>query len=304
MANTSNELNKARINKKDEFYTQYEDIELEMNHYKNYFKGKKVYVNCDDPKSSQFYAYFYNEFKNLELKELVSTYWVEEGKSLLTITNDGENIEQTELKGDGDFRSDECKSILDNIDVVITNPPFSLFRDLITLLRDKHKDFIILGNINAVTTNVVWDMIKNKELWLGKTIHSGDRKFTVPDDYPLEASGCGIDENGKKYVRVKGVRWFTNILADDTNNSTLELINSYDKEKYPTYENYDAIEVSKTKDIPYDYDGYMGVPITFLDKYNSNQFGIIDMDKNLTENHKRFYLNGKQLYARIVIKRK
>lgn len=147
MANTSNELNKARINKKDEFYTQYEDIELEMNHYKNYFKGKKVYVNCDDPKSSQFYAYFYNEFKNLELKELVSTYWVEEGKSLLTITNDGENIEQTELKGDGDFRSDECKSILDNIDVVITNPPFSLFRDLITLLRDKHKDFIILGTL-------------------------------------------------------------------------------------------------------------------------------------------------------------
>lgn len=180
----------------------------------------------------------------------------------------------TLLDGDGDFRSDECIELLKQADIVVTNPPFSLFREYITQLVRYGKQFLIIGNMNAITYKEVFPLIKDSKLWLGASIHSGDREFRVPDSYPLNASGCRTDEKGIKYIRVKGVRWFTN-LDYPQRHENLILYRTYSPEEYPTYDNYDAIEVSKTSEIPCDYDGIMGVPITFMDKFNPEQFEII-----------------------------
>lgn len=185
----------------------------------------------------------------------------------------GEN-ELVELEGDGDFRSPECLSLLDESDIVVTNPPFSLFRDYVAVLMEHRKHFIIIGNMNAITYKEIFPLIKENKLWLGASIHSGDRKFYVPDDYPLNASGCGIDEDGRRYIRVKGVRWYTNLDLKQRHEETI-LVKRYSSELYPTYDNYEAIDVSKVSDIPCDYAGIMGVPITFMDKYNPDQFDII-----------------------------
>lgn len=186
----------------------------------------------------------------------------------------GEN-ELVELEGDGDFRSPECLALLDESDIVVTNPPFSLFRDYVAVLMEHRKHFIIIGNMNAIITyKEIFPLIKENKLWLGASIHSGDRKFYVPDDYPLNASGCGIDEDGRRYIRVKGVRWYTNLDLKQRHEETI-LVKRYSSELYPTYDNYEAIDVSKVSDIPCDYAGIMGVPITFMDKYNPDQFDII-----------------------------
>lgn len=185
----------------------------------------------------------------------------------------GEN-ELVELEGDGDFRSPECLALLDESDIVVTNPPFSLFRDYVAVLMEHRKHFIIIGNMNAITYKEIFPLIKENRLWLGASIHSGDRKFYVPDDYPLNASGCGIDEDGRRYIRVKGVRWYTNLDLKQRHEETI-LVKRYSSELYPTYDNYEAIDVSKVSDIPCDYAGIMGVPITFMDKYNPDQFDII-----------------------------
>lgn len=185
----------------------------------------------------------------------------------------GEN-ELVELEGDGDFRSLECLALLDESDIVVTNPPFSLFRDYVAVLMEHRKHFIIIGNMNAITYKEIFPLIKENKLWLGASIHSGDRKFYVPDDYPLNASGCGIDEDGRRYIRVKGVRWYTNLDLKQRHEETI-LVKRYSSELYPTYDNYEAIDVSKVSDIPCDYAGIMGVPITFMDKYNPDQFDII-----------------------------
>lgn len=185
----------------------------------------------------------------------------------------GEN-ELVELEGDGDFRSPECLALLDEADIVVTNPPFSLFRDYVAVLMEHRKYFIIIGNMNAITYKEIFPLIKENKLWLGASIHSGDRKFYVPDDYPLNASGCGIDEDGRRYIRVKGVRWYTNLDLKQRHEETI-LVKRYSSELYPTYDNYEAIDVSKVSDIPCDYAGIMGVPITFMDKYNPDQFDII-----------------------------
>lgn len=185
----------------------------------------------------------------------------------------GEN-ELVELEGDGDFRSPECLALLDEPDIVVTNPPFSLFRDYVAVLMEHRKHFIIIGNMNAITYKEIFPLIKENKLWLGASIHSGDRKFYVPDDYPLNASGCGIDEDGRRYIRVKGVRWYTNLDLKQRHEETI-LVKRYSSELYPTYDNYEAIDVSKVSDIPCDYAGIMGVPITFMDKYNPDQFDII-----------------------------
>lgn len=186
----------------------------------------------------------------------------------------GEN-ELVELEGDGDFRSSECLALLDESDIVVTNPPFSLFRDYVAVLMEHRKHFIIIGNMNAIITyKEIFPLIKENKLWLGASIHSGDRKFYVPDDYPLNASGCGIDEDGRRYIRVKGVRWYTNLDLKQRHEETI-LVKRYSSELYPTYDNYEAIDVSKVSDIPCDYAGIMGVPITFMDKYNPDQFDII-----------------------------
>lgn len=235
------------------------------------------------------------------------------------------------LKGDGDFRSTECIELLTQSDIVVTNPPFSLFREYISQLVDHEKNFIIIGNVNAITYKEVFSLIMKNKIWLGQSIHSGDREFRVPDHYPLEASGFRVDENGAKYIRVKGVRWFTNIDISKRHEK-LTLYRIYNPTDYPKYENYDAIEVSKTSETPYDFDGIMGVPITFLDRYSFEQFEILGMCENLdlyglktkiysaSECKDRYFeifgkkgvydmnaagvVNGRKVYQRLLIKRK
>ena len=210
----------------------------------------------------------------------------------------------TLLEGNGDFRSDECVELLKQADIVVTNPPFSLFREYVAQLVEYDKKFLIIGNQNAITYKEVFHLIKENKLWLGCSIHSGDREFRVPDNYPLNAAGYRIDENGIKYIRVKGVRWFTN-LDTSKRHEELVLYKNYTPEEYPKYDNYDAIEVSKTVEIPSDYDGVMGVPITFLDKYNPEQFEILGLDDHRVNWRGRGPdLNGKALYRRIIIRRK
>ena len=289
-----------------------------MRYYRKHFAGKTVLCNCDDPFESNFFKYFVLNFNRLGLKKLIATCYAgspianqqlsifdvfgatddaenKPYKAVVTtvydVTGDGgidmldvaelfkarEN-ELTELEGDGDFRSDECISLLKDADIVVTNPPFSLFREYTAVLMEHNKDFIIIGNINVVTYKEFFPLIMNNRVWIGPSIHSGDRAFYVPDDYPLTASGCGIDENGRKYIRVKGIRWFTNLDVKQRHEEMI-LVKRFSSEEYPHYDNYDAIEVSKTSDIPFDYSGVMGVPITFLDKYSPDQFEIIGMAK-------------------------
>ena len=185
----------------------------------------------------------------------------------------GEN-ELTELNGDGDYRSAECLALMQEADIVVTNPPFSKFREYVGTLMDYEKKFIIIGNVNAITTKEIFNYMKNNKLWFGASIHSGDRAFYVPDDYPLNASGCGVDGNGRKFIRVKGVRWYTNIDIKQRHEEII-FVKKYLPEEYPKYDNYDAIEVGKTSDIPCNYSGIMGVPITFMDEYCPEQFDII-----------------------------
>ncbi|WP_288149547.1 adenine-specific methyltransferase EcoRI family protein [Bacteroides acidifaciens] len=291
MANKN--LNKAKEAKKDEFYTQLEDINNELRHYREHFRGKTVLCNCDDPRVSNFFKYFAYNFEFLGLKKLIATcyksqdanlfsegtseqavYLVYEGDKNGNNIPDDEEIEVLPLKGDGDFRSTECIEFLKESDIVVTNPPFSLFREYVTQLVKYDKKFLIIGNMNAISTKEIFPLFMNNQVWFGASIHSGDRKFWVPDDYELDAAGCGVDETGRKYIRVKGVRWYTNLDYKERNEDLI-LYKSYNPDDYPTYENYDAIDVSKTSDIPMDYFGKMGVPISFLDKYNPFQFEIL-----------------------------
>ena len=209
------------------------------------------------------------------------------------------------LKGDGDFRSDESIELLKQADIVVTNPPFSLFREYIAQLFEYNKNFIIIGNVNAITYKEIFPLIKDNKLWMGASIHSGDRKFYVPDDYPLEAAGCGIDPNGRKFIRVKGVRWYTNIDYNERHED-LDLYKEYNEEEYPTYDNCKAINVDKTSDIPCDYDGMIGVPITFLDKYNPSQFSIIRFRKGDDGKDLFYTKDGKKVqpYFRIIIQKR
>lgn len=312
-------LSNATKAKKDEFYTQLTDIEKEMRYYRAHFKGKTVFCNCDDPFESNFFKYFVLNFNKLGLNKLIATCYAtspianqqlslfdvvagdEESKdkpykAIVTKVYDktgdggvdmfdvaelfksGEN-ELTELAGDGDFRSEECLELLDEADIVVTNPPFSLFRDYVATLMEHKKKFIIIGNVNAITYKEVFPLIMNNEIWIGASIHSGDRAFYVPDDYPLNASGCGIDADGRKFIRVKGVRWWTN-LDYRQRHEELILVKKYSPENYSSYDNYDGINVDATSDIPCDYAGMMGVPITFLDKYSPDQFEILGVTQS------------------------
>ena len=347
-------LNHAFIVKKDEFYTQYEDVEKEMLNHQELLKGKTILCNCDDPFESAFFRFFVINFNRLGLAGLASTcyacsslagkeYPLEGGtgayKSVVTDVPE-DTIERPDgsldleslfsmpgnslahLTGDGDFRSEECKALLKEADIVATNPPFSLFREYIDLLESNKKDFIILGNMNATTTKEIFPLFRDNKVWYGESICSGDRKFCVPDSYPLNAAGCGIDDNGRRFIRVKGVRWFTN-LKTTRSHTSLELTRLYNKDEYPLYENYDAIEVGRTQNIPKDYEGVMGVPITFLDKYSPDQFEIIMLangnartnvsSQTLSEVNYRMHskdkggvgiINGRRVYVRILIRRK
>lgn len=347
-------LNHAFIAKKDEFYTQYEDVARELLKHREQLKGKVILCNCDDPFESAFFRFFVLHFNNIGLAGLTSTCYAEssmagreyplEGetsayKAVVTevpeeslVRPDGSlDLEYlfslpgnslVHLDGDGDFRSDECNALLQEADVVVTNPPFSLFREYINLLERQKKNFVILGNMNAATYKEVFPLFRDNKVWYGESIRSGDRKFYVPDSYPLNAAGCGIDERGRRFIRVKGVRWFTNL---DTcrRHEFLELTRRYSQDEHPHYENYNAIDVGRTQDIPLDYDGVMGVPITFLDKYNPDQFEIVMLANGNARSNVAFetlaevgyrphpedrggvgIINGRRVYARILIRRK
>lgn len=322
MAQKNTNLHNAKKARNDEFYTQLSDIEKEMAHYKDFFKGKIVYCNCDDARESNFFKFFSNNFESLGLKKLITTGYKAEGKGVKLVYEGDKNgnfmvddaeVVMTELEGNGDFRSEECIELLKECDVVVTNPPFSLFREYVAQLMKYGKKFIIIGEQNALTYKEIFPYIKNNELWWGASIHSGDRKFYVPDNYPLNAATCGIDEDGKRFVRVKGIRWWTNI-ENTTHSTPMDLFKKYSADEYPKYDNYDAINVDKTADIPMDYDGVMGVPITFLDKYCPTQFEIVDINPHFYTLVEQGLPKPKQLslasygkkdpYARILIRRK
>ena len=305
---TNDALQTAARAKHDEFYTQISDIERELHQYRSYFSGKKVLCPCDELYTSSFVKHFAENFDAYNLAKLTVTCYSSVTPSCSVKTP--EDFAVRRLHGNGDFRSPECIDLLKDSDIIVTNPPFSLFREFITLLMQYGKQFIIMCSINALTCRDIFPLFMQNRIWLGHSIHGGDVKFTVPDDYPLSALVCGLDEDGRKFIRVKGIRWLTN-LDHGCRNRDIILSRSYDPELYPRYDNYHAIEVSRTKDIPRDYYGVMGVPITFLDKHNPEQFEILGItDKNSPFRKKnapktdRAYLNGKRLYARILIRRR
>ncbi|HEG0608231.1 TPA: adenosine deaminase [Campylobacter coli] len=325
--NNSLNLTKAKINKKDEFYTQYDDIEKEIYSYlevnKTLFYNKTILLPCDDPQKSNFTKFFKDNFHKLGLKKIISSSYNTNGKgNVLVMTKD--DITFSTLKTNGDFRNDEIMQFRNESDFIITNPPFSLFREFIKWCCDSNKKFAIIGNLNAVGCKDIFPLFKQNKVWFGATISSGDRKFNVPDDYPLQARGFGIDENGGKFIRVKGVRWFVNI-EHNNRNKFIELksmennIKKNDKlikkNAYKRYDNYLAIEIPQTSAIPSDFNGIMGVPITFLDKYNPQQFEILGIDFYVKDGFlnnlisvswkgklDRAYLNNKRLYSRIFIR--
>ena len=322
----NNNLRSANANKNDEFYTLMEDIEKEMRYYKDFFKGKVVYCNCDDARESNFFKYFSLNFEFLGLKKLITTGYKADGKGVVLVYEgdkngnrrvDNEEIIVNELNGDGDFRSEECIEYLKQADVVVTNPPFSLFRQYVKQLMDYGKKFIIIGNQNAIICKEIFPYIKNNQLWLGMSMNGSNRWFVAPDSYEVKenAAGYKLDEKGRKMFFVNGVTWFTNI-ENKRRNEKLDLYKRYSFEDYPKYENFDAIYVNRVDEIPIDYDGVMGVPITFLYKYNPKQFEILDLinrymifdyfgvNEEVRKKHSHCAnVNGKSTYARILIKK-
>ena len=329
MATTN--LSNAKAARNDEFYTQYPDIQKEINAYLEYdsnvFRGKTVLLPCDDPEWSNFTKFFAQNFELLGLKKLISTSYAHDSKKysipyqptlfetvqpyydvdksktngkifVLERDKTGDrriNIDDLEwqyLEGDGDFRSKEIRKLRDEADIIVTNPPFSLFREFMAWLMEVDKKFLVIGNMNAITYKEVFPLIMNNKVWMGVSIHSGDREFGVPETYPLEAAGWRVDEQGKKYIRVKGVRWFTN-LDHGRRHEPLKLMtmaenfkHSKHKEirgriEYEPYINYEGVEIPYTDAIPSDYEGTMGVPISFLDKYCPEQFEIIGIGLEL-----------------------
>ncbi len=345
-------LNKAAKAKKDEFYTQLVDIEKELRRYKEQFRGKVVYCNCDDPFESNFFKYFAANFNTLGVKRLIATSYkpspiantqlglfgdnetlakpkgrpkVTANKLIINevgdINNDGafdlsdiagqlkanKNNEWAPLDGEGDFRSPESIELLKQADIVVTNPPFSLFRDYIAQLAEYNKKFLVLGNQNAILYKEIFMLIKENKLWLGYD-NGGTKWFQVPNDYEIQTESRIKTEDGVKYFSMGSIVWFTN-LDTTKRHEEMTLYKKYTAEEYPKYENYDAIEVSKYLDIPMDYDGIMGVPITFLDKYNPNQFEIVGSNRGVDQDPrgiygKGSYLNGKETFKRLFIRNK
>ena len=347
MAGNSN-LHDSSRNKQDEFYTNLQLIEDELDNYRAHFKGKRVLCNCDDPYESNFFKYFAINFNSLGLKSLTATCYATSpvvftqldlfGKGeivkrknapkrktpyKIVITEVGDengdgridlsDVEWlirnkknvlTELKGDGDFRSAECALLLKEADIVVTNPPFSLFREYMSLLMEHEKKFLVIGNMNAVTYKEIFALIKENKVWLGNK--SGHFWFMVPPHYEEKATDFKIDENGQKWRRMGNICWFTNLDFPKRHEKML-LWKHYTPDKYPKYDNYDAIEVSKTADIPCDWDGCIGVPITFMQYYNPEQFEILGhMASTRVDdfNYGYPYINGNKIYARIIIRRK
>lgn len=360
MANNAN-LGAAKSAKNDEFYTQYADIQKEVNAYLDYypdtFRDKTVLLPCDDPEWSNFTRFFAQNFERLGLRRLISTSYAVESKKyknyqptlfetespwydidktrikgkIFELTRDTngngridiDDLEWHYLEGDGDFRSREVCRLRDEADIIVTNPPFSLFREFVAWIVEAEKQFLVIGNKNAITYKEVFPMIKDNKIWLGPTITSGDREFMVPNDYETHSPSLRIDEKGNKYIRVPGVHWFTN-LEHGRRHEPLRLMSMkdnlmYSKHKdlretgYRQYDNYDAIEVPYSDAIPDDYMGVMGVPITFLDKYCPEQFRIIGATEseghgfscglwNAESGVAQALVNGQRVYKRLFIK--
>lgn len=318
-------LHAANRAKNDEFYTELADIDKELRHYKHHFKNKTVYCNCDDPRVSNFFHYFSHNFETLGLKKLMATcyksqaadlfsqndseqavYLIYEGDKNGNRVPDPSEIQVLPLQGDGDFRSKECIALLKQADIVVTNPPFSLFREYVAQLVEYGKKFLIIGNKNAITYKEIFPLIKDDKMWLGVTPMGTDMLFGVPEHYAETL--VQTKKSGSSYRIIDGevkaraqACWFTN-LDHDKRHEELILYKRYTSEEYPHYDNYDAVDVSKVAEIPCDFDGAMGVPITFLDKYNPEQFEIIKFRKGNDEQD--LSINGKCPYFRVLIKRK
>ena len=321
-------LHQAKNAKKDEFYTQLADIENELKHYKDHFRGKTVFCNCDDPRVSNFFHYFSHRFESLGLKKLITTCYKNQNMDLFSThenekavmleyngdkngdkTPNAEEIGIIELQGDGDFRSAESIELLKQADIVVTNPPFSLFREYVAQLMEYDKKFIIVGSMNAITYKEIFQLMKENKIWLGNGFSAGNAYFATPH---IKEFAAGVYNEETGLVKFRNIHWFTN-LDIEKRHEELDLFKTYSPEEYPKYDHYDAINVDKTKDIPGDYPGAMGVPITFLDKFNPDQFEIIDglnrysiLDGPTDETRGKYMaqVNGKPIYVRIIIKNK
>lgn len=315
-------LHIAKSAKKDEFYTQLSDIESELKYYEKHFKNKVVFCNCDDPRNSNFFNYFAYNFEKLGLKKLITTcyknqetdlFFQEENEKAVFLEYtgdkngnkipDAEEIGLTPLKGDGDFRSKESIELLKQADIVVTNPPFSLFREYVDQLVKYDKKFLIIGNINAITYKEIFKLIKENKAWLGINMGRGISGFIVPNHYELYGTETRIDEFGNRIISPNNCLWLTNLDTFKRHEDILLTKTYYGNETvYPKFDNYNAINVNKTQDIPMDYEGVMGVPITFLHKYNPDQFELIKFRKG--DDEKDLSINGKCPYFRILIRNK
>lgn len=313
MGNKNTKLHNAKDEKNDEFYTQLTDIERELVHYKSHFKDKVVFCNCDDPEYSNFWRFFAGRFNQFGLKKLIATHY-EESKPSYMLSMERQGRERPpvikHLESNGDFRSPECIELLKQADIVVTNPPFSLFREYVAQLMEYGKKFVIIGPQNAITYKEIFPLLKDNKMWLGYGFQGGNAYFAVKDG---RGYAHGVFDEKTGLVKFRNCCWYTN-LDIKKRHEDLILYKHYASEEYPTYDNYNAIEVSKVAEIPCDYDGVMGVPITFMDKYNPQQFEIIDINphffsmveqglpklKQLTLKN----ANKKDPYARILIKRK
>jgi hypothetical protein len=317
---TNQLLQKAKKSKSDEFYTQLCDIESELQYYPNHFEGKVVYCNCDDPRISNFFRFFAVHFHELGLKKLIASCYREQANDLFSMQDnengfwyeysgeDGENFDPSKIrinyfKGSGDFRSAECIELLKQSDVVVTNPPFSLFREFVAQIVKYNKQFLIIGNVNSITYKEIFNLIQKNQAWLGVNLGRGISGFIVPDDYDQYGTEVSINSDGQKIIATNGCLWLTN-LELKRRHEDIELTSVYygNENVYPKYDNCDGINVNKTQNIPKDYSGLMGVPITFLHKYNPNQFEIVKFRKG--DDGKDLRINGECPYFRILIRNK
>ncbi len=329
----NHKLHEAKSSKKDEFYTQLTDIDKELKHYRKHFKDKVVYCNCDDPRVSNFFHYFSHNFEFLGLKKLITTCYKSQNMDLFSQNDseeaiyleylgdkDGNNLPDIEeigikpLKQNGDFKSKECIELLKQADIVVTNPPFSLFREYVSQLIEYNKKFLILGQQNAITYKEIFKLIKENKLWLGVD-NGGTKWFQVNENYDIATESRKKIKDGQKYFSMGSIVWYTN-LDNRKRNEEIILYKTYkgNESEYPIYDNYDAIEVSRVANIPKDYAGVMGVPITFIDKYNPKQFKILGMSASagydeeivgipfLGKKDARPLIQGKNTYARVFIK--
>jgi hypothetical protein len=306
MGKLSEKLTSARKSKNDEFYTQMPDIELECNHYKKDFYNKVIYCNCDNPYESNFYKYFVSHFNEFNIKKVIATCYIENSNGICAIYDGVETIYN--LNGDGDFRSDECIKFIEECDILVTNPPFSLFRDYINLVMKYNKKFIVIGNMNAIKYKEIFPHIIENKMWIGygfnmsmifKTLYpnllDANRKY-------VKSKGYDPDDN---FVKTPSIAWYTNIEID-RRKEKLVLTETYSPDKYDKFSNYDAINVNKVSDIPCDYNEIIGVPITFLNKHNPEQFKLIGVANHGKDNKYDLFapiVNGIDIYTRILIKK-